>query len=94
VWSVAKTVTCERNNLKTQHPATFPDELARDLILCFSKPGDIVLDPMCGSGTTCVVSKQEDRDYIGFEIYDKYVEIAKERIRREIKGKLALENVE
>ena len=40
----------------TGHPAVFPEQLAEDHILSWSNPGDIVLDPMCGSGTTCVMA--------------------------------------
>ncbi len=82
VWQYAASNT-EGNRLKLRHPATFPDKLASDLILCFSEPGDVVLDPMCGSGTTCVVAKQNGRAYIGIEISGEYCEIAEARLRNE-----------
>ena len=82
VWRYAASNT-EGNKIKLQHPATFPDALARDIILCFSDAGDFVVDPMCGSGTTCVIAAQCGRDYLGVEISEKYCGIAEERMRRE-----------
>jgi site-specific DNA-methyltransferase (adenine-specific) len=79
IWQYSTSNT-EGNKLKLQHPATFPDKLAADLILCFSEPNDIVLDPMCGSGTTCVMSKRHQRRYIGIDIGQEYCEIARKRL--------------
>ena len=62
------------------HPAPFPCQLAADHILSWSNPGDIVLDPLCGSGTTCKVSKQLGRHFIGIEVSSDYCEIARKRI--------------
>lgn len=85
VWNYSTSNT-EGNKLKLQHPATFPDKLASDLILCFSEPDDIVLDPMCGSGTTCVLSKKNNRQYIGIEISSEYSEIARKRLDTEVQA--------
>lgn len=63
-----------------EHPAPFPCELARDHILSWSNPGDIVLDPMCGSGTTTKVALELERQYIGIDISKEYVEIARSRL--------------
>lgn len=79
VWRYA-TSNSERNPRKMEHPATFPDKLAEDLILCFSDEGDIVLDPMCGSGTTLVMAKKNNRRYVGSEINPQYAEIARDRL--------------
>lgn len=89
VWRYATSNT-EGNRLKLQHPATFPDKLAEDLILCFSKPGEIVLDPTCGSGTTCVASARNFRRYIGIDVSEDYCEIARKRILVEDTGQLSL----
>jgi len=62
------------------HPATFPDKLANDHILSWSKPGDTVLDCFMGSGTTGVACKNLGRDFIGIELDEGYFEIAKSRI--------------
>ena len=63
------------------HPAPFVCKLAEDHILSWSNEGDLVLDPMCGSGTTCKVAKQLGRNYIGIDASEKYCEMAKERLR-------------
>lgn len=76
VWTVAT------QPFKGAHFATFPTELIRPCILAGSKPGDTVLDPFAGSGTTGVVSKQEGRKFIGIDCNPEYVELAKERIAR------------
>lgn len=62
------------------HPATFPRELARRCILLGSRPGDIVLDPFGGSGTTAIVAKQLAREPILIEINSDYSTICEERI--------------
>ncbi len=62
------------------HPAIFPEGLARDHIISWSSPGHIVYDPFMGSGTTAVAAKKLGRKYIGSEISKKYCEIAKERL--------------
>ena len=79
VWNYS-TSNSEGNRLKLKHPATFPDKLAEDLILCFSKAGDVVLDPMCGSGTTCVMAMQTDRLYVGIDVSAEYCGIARRRL--------------
>lgn len=82
IWNYATSNT-EGNKRKLEHPATFPDRLARDLIECFSSEGDLVLDPMSGSGTTCVMAKNLKRSYLGIEINPDYIKIAKDRIKSE-----------
>jgi site-specific DNA-methyltransferase (adenine-specific) len=71
-----------RDRTAHKHPATFPDALARDHILSWSNPGDIVLDPMAGSGTTCVEAAKLGRVYIGIDISSEYCQLAEERLRR------------
>lgn len=61
-------------------PATFPEALARDHILTWTNPGDLVLDPMCGSGTTCKMAKKEGRQYIGIDVGKKYCAAARKRV--------------
>ncbi len=62
------------------HPAPFPCELARDHISSWSNEGDLILDPMCGSGTTCKAARQLGRNYIGIDISHEYCKIAIERL--------------
>ena len=68
------------NNDKTTHPAPFPEQLAADHIISWSNPGGLILDPMCGSGTTCKMAKYHGRHFIGIEISKEYCEIARKRI--------------
>ena len=64
-----------------KHPAPFPYELALDHITSWTNEGDIVLDPMCGSGTTCVAAADFKRNFIGMDISSEYCELAKERLK-------------
>ncbi len=63
-----------------KHSAAFPKELPRWFIKLFTQPGDTVLDPFLGSGTTSVVSKEMARNSIGIEILEEYYEIARENV--------------
>ena len=62
------------------HPAIFPEALARDHILSWSNPGDVVLDPFAGSGTTLKMAKEYGRHYIGIEVCPEYVAICEKRV--------------
>lgn len=63
-----------------KHPAVFPERLAEDHILSWSNEGDLVFDPMCGSGTTCKMAYVNNREYLGVDISEDYIEIAKQRL--------------
>lgn len=63
------------------HPAPFPEELPHRLIQLYTFKEDVVLDPFCGSGTTCFSALKSGRHYIGYDIEEKYIELANERIR-------------
>src|SRR5437588_10784079 len=63
------------------HSATFPIELPEWFIKLFTQPGDVVLDPFMGSGTTAVAAKQLGRQSIGIEIDPAYVQITRERVK-------------
>ena len=69
---------------RTAHPAPFPEQLAHDHIISWSNEGDIVLDPLCGSGTTLKMAEKLNRKWIGIEINPEYCEIAKQRILKEL----------
>lgn len=62
------------------HSATFPVELPSWFIKLFTQPGDVVLDPFLGSGTTAVAAKQLDRRCIGIDLNPEYVQLAQERL--------------
>ena len=61
------------------HDTVKPEKLARILILTCSRPNDLVLIPFAGSGTECSMAAKEKRRFIGFEINEKYVEMANNR---------------
>lgn len=64
------------------HPAAFPKELADWHIISWSNENDIVLDPMCGSGTTCKMAKVNNRNFIGIDISPEYYDIARQRLEQ------------
>ena len=69
-----------KDKLAFQHPAIFPEKLAEDHIISWSNEGDIILDPMAGSGTTLKMAKKNNRNYIGIEIAPEYIEIINKRL--------------
>jgi DNA modification methylase len=77
VWTVAT------RPYKGAHFATFPPALIEPCILAGSRPGDIVLDPFMGSGTTAAVSLQHSRQYLGCELNPEYGPLQEERINKE-----------
>lgn len=75
VWAFPK-VTSGANRSspeRTAHPAQFPEAVIERIILASSRPGDIVLDPFVGSGTTAVVARRLGRYTIGFELNEAYL---------------------
>ena len=62
------------------HPTQKPESLLMRVLLSSSKPGDVVLDPFFGTGTTGAVAKRLKRSFIGIEREDSYIQAAKERI--------------
>jgi site-specific DNA-methyltransferase (adenine-specific) len=63
------------------HPAPFPVELPYRAIKLYSFKGDVVLDPFMGSGTTAVAALKAGRHYVGYELNEKYIQIAQKRIQ-------------
>jgi DNA modification methylase len=81
VWEIQ----CGNNgDDRTGHPAPFPEALARDHILSWSNPGDTVLDPMMGSGTTGKMAVLNNRNFIGIEIAAEYFQLAERRIMTQV----------
>jgi len=64
------------------HPAPFPEDLPYRCIQLYTFEGDVVLDPFAGSGTTCIAAVKSRRSYICVDNNAKYVELAKERIKK------------
>lgn len=65
---------------KIGHPAPFPEELPLRLIQLYSFKGDIVLDPFMGSGTTAIAAVKLQRKFVGYDISEEYIELAKKRL--------------
>lgn len=76
------------------HPAPFPVELPGRLIQVYTFSGDVVLDPFCGSGTTCVAALLADRKYVGYDIQPEYVALAQKRIAAARAGQAATKKPE
>jgi len=70
-----------KDKIAYEHPAIFPDKLAEGHILSWSNKNDLILDPLCGSGTVCKMSKRYNRNYIGIDISKEYCKIAEQRIK-------------
>jgi DNA modification methylase len=79
-YSAGYTTTTPDSYVHDLHPAVMPDKMAEDLINSWSRPGDLVFDPMTGAGTTCRMAMLNDRHYLGFEIHEPYVELARRRV--------------
>jgi site-specific DNA-methyltransferase (adenine-specific) len=69
-----------KDDFAYEHPAIFPESLAEDHILSWCNEGDLVLDPMCGSGTTLKMAKLNNRNYIGIDINEEYVSLSQRRV--------------
>lgn len=75
VWNIAP-----ESARRVGHPAPFPLELAERVIKLFSYTHDVILDPFCGSGTTCLAAARSGRPYVGYDIVPEYCELARARI--------------
>lgn len=78
VWSISTKAYSEA------HFATYPEKLVERMIKCGCPENGVVLDPFMGAGTTGLVARKLNRNYIGFEINNDYKKIAENRIRNEI----------
>lgn len=70
----------EEEKITVNHPAKFPEALARDHIYSWSNEGDLIYDPFMGSGTTAKMAHLMKRNWIGSEISQEYVDLANKRI--------------
>jgi len=67
---------------KTVHPATFPIALAKKVIELFTHEGELVLDPFVGSGTTLVAAEDLNRNAVGFDLQEKYIQLCNQRLKQ------------
>lgn len=75
IWRINK----ESNS---EHPAPFPIELVDNILLSCSKEGDVILDPYMGSGTTAISCNKHNRNFIGIEISQNYIDMTKKRLKK------------
>lgn len=80
VWTGALTPKSEKAEGK--HPTQKPEYLLENIILASSNPGDVVLDPFCGSSTTGVVAKRFRRRYIGIDNNKEFIELSTRRLQK------------
>ncbi|GBR72497.1 modification methylase [Candidatus Termititenax aidoneus] len=73
----------KHNKFRDEHPCQLPVHLLERIILMSTDENDIVLDPFNGTGTTAIAAKRLGRQYIGFDMDKKYVEITKNKLKRE-----------
>ena len=67
-----------------EHPAIYPEALAKDHILTWSNEGDLILDPFMGAGTTAVCCLETNRNYVGYEIDETYFDVCNRRIAQHV----------
>jgi site-specific DNA-methyltransferase (adenine-specific) len=79
---------------KVGHPAPFPEELPRRLIELYTFHNDVVLDPFCGSGTTCLAAYKANRHYVGYEINQAYITLAENRLEAEKEARESTTNTD
>jgi len=73
-----------RSEQEVLHPAKFPESLITEFIQFFTKKGQWVLDPFVGTGSTLVACDMTERNGVGIELYEKYVQIGKKRTKQQI----------
>lgn len=71
-----------KDEIAFQHPAIFPERLAKDHIYSWSNEGDLVYDPLSGSGTTAKMAHLQNRNWIGSEISKEYCELSEKRLAK------------
>ena len=81
VWTDIHRV--KHNKYRDNHPCQLPIHLLERIILMASDEGDTILDPFSGTGTTALAAKRLGRNFIGFELDDKYVEITQNKLLQE-----------
>jgi site-specific DNA-methyltransferase (adenine-specific) len=86
VWSFSRVCGTFKERV-SWHPCQMPERLLERIVKVSSSPGDVVLDPFSGSGTTCAVAARLGRKYVGIDLSESYVSNATERIADTLAGK-------
>lgn len=79
VWIIPRLVENSKERLP-DFPTQLPLDLLRPIVLCASNPGDLIVDPFCGSGTTGVAAIEAERRFIGIEKNDKFAQLSRQRL--------------
>ena len=87
VWEIPQLVGNVHERLG-DHPCQLPEELLRRVILSSSDPGNVILDPMAGTGTTLRVAQRFNRRYLGIEQQAQYVDLIRKRLRQSFQKSL------
>jgi SAM-dependent methyltransferase len=80
-WLICDSRRYARNKATELHPARYPEELVSEFVLFFTKAGQLVLDPFCGSGATLVACHETGRRGVGLELAPRYVQVCRERLQ-------------
>ena len=83
-WALADVIEWQDSPKNELHPTEKPLSILMPLIEAFSRPGQIVIDPFAGSGSTLMAAKMLGRDYIGIELDAEYHAIARQRLARSV----------
>lgn len=75
IWQIPPAKAIQLN-----HPAPFPEEIPKRLIILYSYEDEVVFDPFVGIGTTCVAAKRLNRKYVGIDTSEKYCDIARQKL--------------
>lgn len=78
----------KHNQRRDEHPCQLPIHLLERIILMSTDPGDVVLDPFLGTGTTAIAARQLGRRFIGIELDENYAHIARQKVERASESKL------
>lgn len=81
IWDIP--IPNKKDSAFGQHPAIMPEEIVYRCVRLYSFVGDIILDPFAGSGTTLKVAKEQNRQYIGYELYENYKKIIDKKVGTE-----------
>ena len=87
IWTFKVGFASSKDKIAYEHPAIFPEQLALRHILSWTNPGDVVLDPFSGSGTTLKMAKLYRRKFIGVDVSEKYCKIARTRVQQAKKSR-------
>lgn len=86
VWTIKKVTSGSGRSSpeRTTHPAQFPEAVIDRIVKAASRPGDLILDPFLGSGTSAVVARRNERTFVGIEKRRDYLELSIDRFEHQL----------